>query len=188
MNLRNTFLLAPVLLFCSSCMHTRSITEQYIKTNIEKHTPLTTSSIRTYSIYRSSVSAATTTYLELTGYKFDGTKGLVIGADRYYRSRAKLTGLPVEGMEVTYLQLTVAECQAILEQEPQIKAQLRAAAKPSMSEEVYQYYTVNDRLFMSYRRTTTSSQPINLDLWIDGFKYSVPAKTFTKKLRKLLTY
>lgn len=180
--------IALIMTLGTSCTQTRSLTEQYIKTEVEQHDPQARSSIRTYSIYKSPVSSTSTKYLELTGYKYNGTKGLVLGADRYVRYRAKLTGMPVAGTEVTYIVLTEAECQSMLDREPVIKTAVKTAAKAMASEEVYEDYTVNDRLFMSYRKYSGVSTPTKIDLWVEGHKYTLPANTFLKKLRKFMAY
>jgi hypothetical protein len=184
-------LFLPIVLFImlvSSCTQTRSLTEQYIKTEVEQHEPRARSSIRTYSIYKSPVSSTTTKYVELTGYKYNGVKGMVLGADRYTRYRAKLTGMPVAGIEVTYVILTEAECQAMLDFEPVIRAALKSAPRGGAGEEVYEDYTVKEGVFISYRKYVGMSSPTKIDLWIDGHKYTLPANTFLKKLRKFMAY
>ena len=175
-------------LLCTSCSQTRSITEHYIKNNVEEHVPKERSAIRTYSIYKSMVSSTSATYLELTGYKYKGTKGLVVGADRYYRYRAKLTGLPVEGAEVTYVVLSVEECEALLAKEAVLQTAIKIAEKARTGEEVYEDYTVKEGFFISYRKYPGTSKPMKLDIWVDGFKYTVPARTFVNKLKKFMAY
>lgn len=184
----NLSILLIAMLLGTGCMQSRYITEQYIKTKIETHTPGTNSSIRTYTIYKSEATSSTTHYLELTGYKYNGAKGLVIGADRYYNQRAKLTGLPLTLAEITYIVLDEAQCKALLDNEPKIWNQLLKSERPQMNEAAYVDYTVSDELFISYKRYTTDINASTLNLWVDGEKYSVPAKKITKKLRKFMTY
>lgn len=180
------FLLAMML--WTGCMQTRYITEQYIKTKIETHTPGTTSSIRTYSIFKSTASSSTSHYLELTGFKYNGTKGLVIGADRYYDQRAKLTGLPLATAEITYIVLDEVQCKALLDSEPLLRAELKKVDRPEASEEIYQDYTIVDDLFISYKRSMSNSNTSHLNVWIDGEKYNISSRTFIRKLKKFIEY
>lgn len=176
------------IVLCTGCMQTRSITEEYIKNYVEEHVPGSRSAIRTYSIYKSQVTSTSTTYLELTGYKYKGTKGLVIGADRYYRHRAKLTGLPVTGAEVTYITLSMEECEALLAKEAVMRTAIKIADKPIYREEVYEDYTVNDELFISYRKYPGKSTPMWLDIWIKGSKYPIPKTKFLDRLKRFMAY
>jgi hypothetical protein len=168
-------------------MQSRYITEQYIKTNIEEHVPKSLSTIRTYSIYKSMQTTTTNRYIELTGYKYQGRKGLVIGADRYYRTAARATGLPVDVAAVTYVELTEAEARDMEENIAVIRTKLKAD-KAAMSEEVYHDFTVNGDVFISVRRSASSSGSTYVYLWVKGEKYTMPASTLPKKLKKFLDY
>lgn len=184
-------LLLPIVLIATlgtSCMQTRNITEEYIKNNIEDHKPGSISSIRTYSIYKTQTTTSTTRYLELTGYKYKGQKGLVIGADLYGRSSAPLTGLPVDQVRVTYVVLSEEQCRQILDNEIVIKTELKNAPKAVVYEEVYSDYSVTEDVFISYRKTMNRSTPTAIDIWVDGHKYSIPGAAFKKKMRKFLSY
>lgn len=186
-----TNLLLPCVLIAAlgtSCMQTRNITEEYIKNNIEDHNPRSTSSIRTYSIYKSQTTTSTTRYLELTGYKYNGQKGLVIGADLYGRSGAPLTGLPIEQVRITYVVLTEEQCRQMLEKEVVIKGELKSAPRATTSEEAYSDYTVTEDVFISYRKTASRSNPTYIDIWVGGHKYSMQGASFKKKMKKFLSY
>ena len=61
------------------CSHTRLVTEQFIKNEIEKHENKSFSSIRLYSLYKNKLSDVT--FIELAGYKYNGEKKLVITVD-----------------------------------------------------------------------------------------------------------
>lgn len=181
-------IIIPVVLFATGCIQTRSLTEEFIKTKVEDHVPGTNSTIRTYAIYQSPAGSSTEDYIELTGYKYNGVKGMVVGADRYYRYRAKLTGLPVEGADVSYVLLSETECRTMLEKEPVIWTLLREAPRAFNSEVAYQDYTVNDRVFMSYRKGAGQSSSSYIGIWVDGHKYNMPSQAFTRMMRKFLNY
>jgi len=168
-------------------MESRYITEQYIKTSIEEHAPESLSTIRTYTIYRGIQTTATSRYVELTGYKYKGRKGLVIGADRYYRTTARMTGYPVDVAAITYVELTEAETRAMLENISVIRSELKGD-KALMNEEVYHDYAVNGDVFISVRRSASTSGSYSVYLWIRGEKYTLPASTLPKQLKRFLDY
>src|ERR1041385_607190 len=130
------FIIFSVFLF--SCMETRYMTEQYIKTEIEKHKVNDFSSIKLYSIYQSGI--VNGTYLEFTGYKYKSEKGLVIAADRYYLARQRFRGDITRFAEVTYIQLNSEQCQAILDNYETLEEKI-GKSNPASNEEVYQDFT-----------------------------------------------
>lgn len=179
---------AAIAIILTGCMQTRYITERYIKNDIEVHTPGTTSGIRTYSIYKSMQSSSSNRYVELTGYKFNDQKGLVIGADRYYRTVGRSTGIPIDLAQYTYVALSESEARAMHDHIEVIRNKVKSEAKPKPSEEVYSDYTVNKDLFISVRRSAATSGKTYIYLWVKGEKYTLTSTTLPKKLKKFLDY
>ncbi|WP_031528812.1 hypothetical protein [Dyadobacter crusticola] len=189
------FFLACVLIsiFLSqiSCKSSRYITEQYIKNNIEDHQPENTSSIRTYSIFKGNT-ANTGRYLELTGYKFNFKKGLVIGADRSYITRkiSSRAGTITEAETyIDYIQLDLDQCSAILTNYKTLQDRLKKE-KPRSSEEVYHDYTVSKDCFISFRKSGNGdgSGIEYVNFWVKGEKYRINTNLFVKKLKQFLEY
>ena len=108
-------------LIFTSCRHTRYLTEQYIKTNIEEHTQSEFSRLETYSIFQKhlhnqSGSFKGFAYIELTGYKHSGKSGIIIGAEKYnFKGRRlfKIISSPLE-ISTTYINLDLNQCKALL--------------------------------------------------------------------------
>lgn len=170
----------------SSCMETRYLTERYIKTNVENHTKSEFSSIKTYSIYQN-FNPETGSYLEFTGYKFQSKKGLVIGADKYYRARQKFIGDNTLIAEVTYVELDLKECQSILDNYKVIKDRI-IKEKTISNEEIYHDYTVSKDLFISYKIGGMNTGTYTIYFWIKGEKYAIDTDTLIKKLLKFMQY
>lgn len=175
-----------LVLLLSSCMQTRQITEQYIKNNIEKHQENEFSTIRTFSIFKGK-SFGGSAYLELTGYKYKNSKALVIGADKYYMARQKFQGDKTVIADITYIELTLPQCKAIMDNYIVLQEKLKTE-KPKMSEEIYHDYTVSEDLFISYRISKASKSVAYIQFWIKGDKYRVSTTTIMKKLEKFINY
>lgn len=192
--MKRFFLLCAIVsIFLSqiSCKSSRYITEQYIKTNIEDHQPENTSSIRTYSIFKGNT-ANTGRYLELTGYKFNSKKGLVIGADRSYITRkiSSRAGTITEAETyIDYIQLDLDQCRAILANYKTLQDRLKKE-KPRSSEEVYHDYTVSKDCFISFRKSGNGdgSGTEYVNFWVKGEKYRINTNLFVKKLKQFSEY
>jgi hypothetical protein len=167
-------------------MQTRYITERYIKNEVEKHQPNNFSSLKTYSIFKGNTYGGSA-YLEFTGYKYLGNKGLVIGADRYYLARQKFQGDKTVIAEIEYVQLTIEQCKAILDNQ-KILADKIKSEKPLINEEIYHDFTISDDLFISYKKARGSMNVGYMDIWIKGEKYSILTSTLITKLNKFIEY
>jgi hypothetical protein len=177
---------AFLTIMLSSCMQTRYITEKQIKNNIENHKENEFSTIRTYTVFKGT-SYGRGSYLELTGYKYDNKKALIIGADKYYMARKKFQGDNTVIADITYIELTLSQCKSILENYKVLQDKINKE-KPKMNEEIYHDYTVSDDLFISYRKSSGSSSVTYIDFWIKGEKYRVSTITIMKKLEKFINY
>ncbi len=165
-------------------MQTRYLTEQFIKTKIEEHKGREFSSIRTYSIYQSSSSFKF--YLEFTGYKYKEKKGLVIGADKYYLDRQKFRGDNTIIADVTYIVLNMEECKSILDNFEILQQKINSET-PYGSEEIYHDFTVNEDLFISFRKSVYGTST-TINFWIKGEKYIVSTRTMLIKLQEFMNY
>jgi hypothetical protein len=167
-------------------MQTRYITQQHIKTKIEKHNPGNFSSMRTYNIFKGRTYMRNA-YIEFTGYKYENTKGLVIGADKYYLARQKFHGDKTVIAEISYVELTLAQTNAILENYKDLQQSVKAE-KVKLNEEVYHDYTVSEDLFISFRKISGSSSYNYIDLWINNEKFTVSTAKIMSKLQKFIEY
>lgn len=183
--------LVSIILSQISCKSSRYITEQYIKNNIEDHQPENTSSIRTYSIFKgNTVNAAR--YLELTGFKYNSRKGLVIGADRSYvtrRTPSRAGTITETETYIDYIQLDLDQCRAILANYRTLQDRLKKE-KPRSSEEVYHDYTVSKDCFISFRKSGNGdgSGTEYVNFWVKGEKYRINTNLFVKKLKQFSEY
>ncbi len=178
--------MAFLTILLSSCMQTRYITEKHIKNNIENHKENEFSTIRTYTVFKG-ISYGGGSYLELTGYKYGNDKALIIGADNYYIARKKFQGDNTLIADITYIELTIAQCKSILENYKILQDKIKKE-KPKMNEEIYHDYTVSDNLFISYRTASESPYVIFIDFWIKGEKHRVSTIRIMKKLNKFINY
>lgn len=170
----------------SGCMQTRYITERYIKNTIEKHQEGEFSTIRTYSIYQSS-NFGTTTYLELTGYKYHQTKALVIGTDRYYQARQKFKGDQTVIADINYIELSELQCRNILTNYKILQDRIKKE-KPRKHEEIYHDFTVSRDLFISFRKSAGEPSITYIDIWINGEKYRIATEKIMSKLTRFMNY
>lgn len=184
---RLRLLSAVVLLsMLTSCMQTRYITEQYIKTNVEKHTEGEFSTIKTYTIFKG-VSTNGNAYLELTGYKYTNTKALVIGADKYYVARQKFKGDQTVIADISYIELNEKQCRDILTNYKILQERIKKE-KPRLNEEIYHDFSVSKNLFISFRKSSYDSKSGFIDFWINGEKFKVSTSKIMKKLNKFMEY
>lgn len=179
-------LLGVILFAMSSCNQTRYITERYVKNNIEKHTEGNFSNIRTYKIYRGGT-ANPGRYLELTGYKYNGNKGLVIGTDRVSKARKKFVDDNTYLVTSEFTELTFAQAQSILDQYKILVSKLKSE-KVIKEESVYHDYTVSTDVFISFKKTKSRKGDNNLNIWIRGEKYTLSLQTTIKRLQKFVKY
>lgn len=179
-------LIAFFTILLSSCLQTRYITEREIKNKIESHKENEFSTIRTFTVFKG-LSHGGSSYLELTGYRYNNQKGLIIGADRYYSARKKFQGDNTVIADITYLELTLIQCKAILENYKILQDRIQKE-KPKMNEEIYHDYTVSNDLFISYRKRQGSSSSTYIDFWIKGEKYRIVTSKVMKGLEKFMTY
>lgn len=173
----------------SSCRPSRYITEQHIKNDIERHEVGQQSNIKTYNIFRGNTYTSGR-YLELTGYKLKGNKGLVVGADRSYVTRriSNSNGGSVETVTlIDFIHLDLEECKSIISNYGRLIQKLKSE-KPRMNEEIYHDYTVSKDCFISFRKTGASNGSENINIWIKGEKYSVPTTQFINRLKKFIEY
>jgi hypothetical protein len=128
-----------------------------------------------------------TTRIELTGYKYNGKKGLVIGADRYYTIRYKYSGNVVRVLDdIDYVHVSEEQCNGILAKISELETKIKAE-KPVTDETVYWDYMVNDELILSFAKGNGASLSLT-HIWIKGEKYSVPKTALVSKLKTFLKY
>ncbi len=164
----------------------RYITEKFIKTNIENHISGETSTIRIYSLFKY-YNITEGNYIEFTGYKYKSTKGLVIGADKYYAARQKFPGDKTIFADVTYINLDTVECQSILDNYKILTDRVEKE-KPKVGEEIYHDYTVNKDLFISFRKDYYTFGIMNIYIWINGEKYTLLTDDLIGNLKKFMKY
>lgn len=191
MNLRKIILAFSILVFSIGCKQTRYITERYIKTGIETHKETEFSSIKTYTIYKGTAYGASgkagPSYIELTGYKYENNKGLIIGADKYYSDRKKFAEDQTQITAYSYIELSLSQCQAIIDNYKLLVNKIKKE-KPGKYEEIYHDYTVSKDLFISYRKTVLKTTVNYIDLWIKGEKYTISTDKIIDNLDRFIKY
>lgn len=162
-----------VLFLCilTSCNESRYITERYIKNNIEEHTEGSESSIRTYLLYRGATFNGDR-YLELTGYKYKGKKGLVIGTDVLVSSKRRSKPEVTVVVLSDFTELSLAQAQTILDQYKVLLKKLQSE-KVRKGESVYQDFTISKDVFISFRKMKGNSEKDKINFWVKGEKYTV---------------
>lgn len=186
--MKMTILLSSVLFayLLTSCMQTRYITEKYIKTKIENHNDGEFSTIKTYTIFKGT-SYGGGAYLELTGYKYANSKALVLGADKYYMARQKFKGDQTIIADITYIELSLAQCMDIITNYKILQDKIKIE-KPKISEEIYHDFTVSKDLFISFRKSSGNGATAYINFWIQGEKYRISTLAIIKKLNKFINY
>ena len=172
----------------SSCSQSRYITERHIKTNIEKHEVGKQSNIRTYSIFKGNT-VGMARYVELTGYKQNSEKGLIIGADRDYITRVRYKGAVAisEDTNVDFIHLSIDQTKSILSNYSLLLEKIKKE-KPQANEEVYHDFTVSKECFISFRRTSVGNNTEYIYLWINGEKYQLRTAILINRLKKFVAY
>lgn len=173
-------------LLLSGCMQSRYITEKFIKTKIENHKVGEFSSIKTYTIFKGA-SYGGSAYLELTGYKYENKKALIIGVDKYYMARQKFKGDQTLIADITYIELTLEQCKSILEKH-QILLDKIKSKKAIMNETINEDFTISENLFISFRKSYGNSSVSKINLWINGDKYVISRNILMRKLSKFINY
>lgn len=180
-----TTLTLALLAVTSSCTHTRPLTEQYIKTEVEKHTEGSFSTIKTYSIFKGP-SVNKTGFCDFTGYKYNDTKKLVIGADKYFFVHKNFKEDNTIKYKTDFVELTVEQCNAIITNYQIILDKVKSESVKG-SKEVTHDYTVSKDLFISYKKIGMK-KPVLIDLWIKGTKFSFDSKKTIKFINKFIEY
>lgn len=180
-----TTLTLALLAVTSSCTHTRPLTEQYIKTEIEQHTVGSFSTIRTYSIFKEA-SLNSTGFCDLTGYKYGEIKKLIIGAEKYFFVQKNFKEDNTIKYKTDFIELTVEQCNDIISNYKIIYDKIKSESIKG-SKEVTHDYTVNKDLFISYKKTS-STNPVLIDLWIKGTKYSYDSQLIIRSIKKFIEY
>lgn len=179
-------LLTSVLLIVSltGCQQTRLFTEKYIKYNIESHQEGEFSTIRTYTIFKGANSSS---YLELTGYKYAGKKALIIGADKYYAARKSYKGDNTVIADITYIELSVSQCMDIISNYKILQKKIKDE-KVKINEEVYHDFTVSTDLFISYKKTKGALSVDTVYFWINGERYPISTNIIINKIEEFIDW
>jgi hypothetical protein len=182
------------LMFAYSCMPpTRlgsSSIETYLKTSVEKHTGGEFSSIKLMAIYNGLCFNGRS--IELTGFKYNNKKGMVLAGSnnpspQQGTQQAKPEAVKTEGILVVIDEI---EARMILDNYKKLLEKIKAD-KPGFKETVFQDFTVNDELFISYCRTYSAFQGTSgtyVDLWIKGNKFTMYSVEFIKRMEEFIAY
>ena len=190
-NIGKIVFLLFVSIFFFSCRHTRYLTEQYIKANIETHTENEFSRLETYTILQKrlrnqSGSFHGFAYLELTGYKHNGKAGMVIGAEKYHFMRKVSLTNPFE-KDVTYINLDLNQCKELLSNHKELRVKIEAEkTKPFIV--IYQDFNASKDFYIGYKAVLGKSRTKNIDFWIKGERYRIKSRVFMKKFMKFMKY
>jgi hypothetical protein len=188
-NLRCFLPICSAALMLTSCLTQAALTdpaETYIKTRVERHDSAEFSTVKIMPLM-SVIATNRSTELQFTGYKYDDNKNLVICLRDYHGSDNTKV---YDSTEI--IELNVEEAQAIVDNYKKIEEKL-LLEKPVPGEYVYHDYTVNDRVFISYRGTLNPIlkrvvSSITIDIWVNSVKYSVPATGLIEKIQGFISY
>lgn len=180
-----TALTLALLTVISSCTHTRPLTEQYIKNEVEKHTEGGFSSIKTYSIFKAA-SLNKTGFCDFTGYKYNDTKKLIIGADKYFFVQKNFKEDNTYKYKTDFIELTVEQCDAFLTNYKIIYDKIKTESVKG-SKEVTHDYTLSKDIIISYKKSGMNN-PSQIDLWIKGTKFSYDGLLIIKSFKKFIEY
>lgn len=185
---RSQAVLVLILAFVvfTGCKQIRYITERYVKNNVETHKEGQQSSIRTYTIYRGSP-LQSTRYLEFTGFKYQGNKGLIIGTSQRSMNRKKFKEDFTMIVEYDFTELSLMQAQSILDQYEVLLNKLKSE-KVIKNESVYHDFTVSKDIFISFKKTRQKKGSDTMNIWIKGEKYSLPLKQIIKRLKQFVKY
>lgn len=175
------FILASV--FLVSCASTRSITERYIKTEIEDHNIGETKSSTIHLIYQTSL-ALGNDYIELAGFIDDDQKKLTIAGDKIYKYRSSFKGDPTTLRQVAFINLNEGECELILKNYKGMFDRIKDRKAKSSKEVVYEDLTINEDLFVSFSKHRV--QGIRFSIWMYGEKYTIGGKKFYESLKDFM--
>lgn len=174
-----------IIIIFTKCSHTRLVTEQFIKNEIEKHENKEFSSIRIYSLYKKKLSDVT--FIELSGYKYNGEKKLVITADKLSSLKKAYKEDNTKLQKIKFVVLDVNQCEGILNNYQKLK-ELIKNEKQKRSEDIYSDYTISKDFFISFKRMKKHQGMEKMDLWINGEKYTVVTQEIINKLNKFIEY
>jgi len=176
--------LCTIVIF-TKCSHTRLVTEQFIKNEIEKHENKKFNSIRIYSLYNKKLSDVT--FIELSGYKYNNEKKLVITVDKLSALKKSFKDDETKLRKIRFVVLDVEQCKGILNTYLDLAIRI-ASEKQKRSEDIYSDYTVSKDLFVSFKRMSKNQRMEKIDLWINGEKYTVVTNEIINKLNKFIEY
>jgi hypothetical protein len=193
-NFKAICLIGTASLVFQSCMPTAHITaqsqeptESFIKNYVEKHEPGEFSTLKTCQLFITPTLNGG--YLELTAYKYNSKKALVISASENFSQPAQGQPKTIQGKTV-FIQLSIEQAKAISDNYQALISRINEA-QPILNETVYHDYTASSELFISYRRSysTFAKQAANyVDLWINGNKFTVHSSEIMKKIDAFLKY
>jgi hypothetical protein len=190
---KTTFLLTAVIvsafIFATSCVTPTALedpAERYIKTQVEKHDSAELSSVRIFPLVNM-LATNCSTELQMTAYKYDGAKQLVICIRPYHMAGSNKV---YDSLEI--VELNVEEVRAIADNYRVLEEKI-LLEKPVPGEYVYHDYTVNEHVFLSYRGTLNPVlkrviQSLSIDLWINSTKYTVSTNELLNKIQVFLSY
>lgn len=174
-----------IIIIFTKCSHTRLITEQFIKNEIEKHENKEFSTIRIYSLYKKKLSDVT--FIELAGYKYNGEKKLVITADKLSALKKAFKEDETKLRKIRFVILDEEQCKGILNSYLDLRIRIENE-KQRRSEDIYSDYTASKDLFVSFKRMKKNQKMEKMDLWINGEKYTVVTKDIISRLNKFIEY
>lgn len=181
--MRTPVYIAAVALL-ASCATTSRLTEQVIKTEVEKHQVGFPSTIRTFALYTGTANDGTSA-VEITGFKYDGKKGMVIAAEDRFSRRMRSTGEILPSHKVHYVILDQTHCETFIMWETELAAKIKADQRGlQFGEAVYHDYMIAPELFISYRYGNGAT----FSMWLDGVKFTVDASALINRMLRFTAW
>jgi len=181
--MKSSLILGLIILGIASCKNL-DLTENYLKNNIQHHKVGAYSTVK-YRLYSRNIGAKSNVKVEILGYKYEDTKGLLIGAVNKINLKTQYQNIVVLSNKKV-IELTVKECELIIAKKDEINKKFNAI-KTKKNENKTIDYTVNNQFVIGYSLNSINSNII-IDLWIKGEKYTVDETYFYSILNQFILY
>lgn len=159
-----------------------NVSEQYIKTNIQKHIPFEFNAMNLKTIYKN-------VSFEFVAFKTESSKGMLVRANKYYNLPKKVENETIIMQEYDFVVLNIDELTDVLTKLNSLSAKIEVKEIEHPNIEEYVDYTVSDDFFISYRKDQTSyDKPRFIQLWISGLKYKILASEFSENLQDAINF
>jgi hypothetical protein len=181
------YIIGLMIFIMAGCSSVRYDTERYIINNIESHQTGDFISIRIMTLYNQA-NNKDGTHLEMTAYKYQDKKGLLISAHQYYKDRKRAKKDDTDVLTNTaFITLDTTQCRAIINNYNLLETKIKKE-NAQVDEEVFVDYTVSPDLYISSEKSKGTSIPGDIALWVKGEKYMLSTEALLATLDDFMKY